>query len=90
MAHRNLRLIDMGDGTWAVCCMACRRALFRGPTPVADRVFASHRCEPVLPLSRPRRGAPVGLVRSSPQALDGRRQTEPPWTTATAANHHSS
>jgi hypothetical protein len=56
MAHRNLWLIDMGDGTWAVCCMACRRALFRGPRPIADRVFASHRCEPVLPLSRPRRG----------------------------------
>jgi hypothetical protein len=56
MAHRNLWLIDMGDGTWAVCCMACRRALFRGPRPVADRIFASHRCEPVIPLSRSRRG----------------------------------
>ena len=56
MVYRNLWLIDMGDGTWAVCCLACRRALFRGPRPVADRVLASHRCEPVLPLSRPRRG----------------------------------
>ena len=28
MAHRNLWLIDMGDGTWAVCCLACRRALY--------------------------------------------------------------
>ena len=26
-----------------------------GAKPVADRVFASHRCEPVIPLSRPRR-----------------------------------
>jgi hypothetical protein len=33
MAHRNLWLIDMGDGTWAVCCLACRRALYRGPKP---------------------------------------------------------
>ena len=57
MAHRNLWQIDMGDGTWAVCCMACRRALYRGPKRTADRVFASHRCEPVLPLSRRRRPA---------------------------------
>jgi hypothetical protein len=55
MANRNLWLIDMGDGTWAVCCMACRRALYRGPKPVAARVLASHRCEPVISLSRPRR-----------------------------------
>jgi hypothetical protein len=55
MAHRNLWLIDMCDGTWAVCCMACRIALYRGPKPVADWVLASHRCEPVLPLRRPRR-----------------------------------
>ena len=65
MAHRNLWLIDMGDGTWAVCCMACRRALYRGPKPVADRVFASHRCEPVIPLSRPAGGAD----RPSPQPI---------------------
>jgi hypothetical protein len=56
MPNRNLWLIDMGDGTWAVCCMACRIAVYRGPKPVADRVLASHRCEPVIPLRRPRRG----------------------------------
>jgi DNA-directed RNA polymerase subunit RPC12/RpoP len=55
MARRSLWQIDMGDGTWAVCCMACRLALFRGPKPTADRVFAGHRCEPVVPLARPRR-----------------------------------
>ena len=33
MAHRNLWQIDMGDGTWAVCCMACRLALYRGAMP---------------------------------------------------------
>jgi hypothetical protein len=55
MAHRNLWQIDMGDGTWAVCCMACRLALYRGNKPVADRVAASHRCEPVIPLRRPHR-----------------------------------
>jgi hypothetical protein len=55
MPYRPLWLIDMGDGTWAVCCMACRLALCRGPKPVADRVFAAHRCEPVLPLGRRRR-----------------------------------
>jgi hypothetical protein len=82
MAHRNLWLIDMGDGTWAVCCMACRHALYRGPKPVADRVFASHRCEPVIPPQPTPPGAPIGLVPSPsrapqwaapdrPQQLDG-------------------
>jgi hypothetical protein len=55
MANRNLWQIDMGDGTWAVCCMACRLALYRGNKRTADRAVASHRCEPVIPLSRPRR-----------------------------------
>jgi hypothetical protein len=55
MARRSLWQIDMGDGTWAVCCMACRLALFRGPKRTADRVFAGHRCEPIVPLTRPRR-----------------------------------
>jgi hypothetical protein len=57
MARGSTWQIDMGDGTWAVCCMACRMALYRGNKRTADRVFASHRCEPVLPLSRPRRPA---------------------------------
>jgi hypothetical protein len=52
MARRTTWLIDMGDGTWAVCCMACRRALFRGPKPGADRAAHNHSCEPVIPLSR--------------------------------------
>ena len=52
MPNRNLWLIDMGDGTWAVCCMACRLALYRGPKRTANQVFAGHRCEPVLPLGR--------------------------------------
>jgi hypothetical protein len=52
MANRNLWLIDMGDGTWAVCCMACRLALYRGPKRTANQVFNHHRCEPVLPLGR--------------------------------------
>jgi hypothetical protein len=57
MPYRNLWLIDMGDGTWAVCCTACRRALYCGPKWTADRVFAGHRCEPVVPLGRRRRSA---------------------------------
>ena len=57
MPHRNLWLIDMGDGTWAVCCTACRLALYRGPKPIADRTLARHRCEPVIPLGRRRRPA---------------------------------
>jgi hypothetical protein len=51
--------IDMGDGTWAVCCMACRLALYRGDKRTADRVFAGHRCEPVVPLGHRRRRRPA-------------------------------
>jgi hypothetical protein len=57
MPRRITWLIDMGDGTWAVCCMACRLPLYRGDKRIADRVFAGHRCEPVLPLGRRRRPA---------------------------------
>jgi hypothetical protein len=59
MARRSTWQIDMGDGTWAVCCMACRLALYRGDKRTADRVFASHRCEPVVPLGRRRRRHPA-------------------------------
>ena len=55
MARGSTWQIDMGDGTWAVCCMACRLALYRGDKRTADRVFAGHRCEPVVPLGRRRR-----------------------------------
>ena len=63
MANRNLWQIDMGDGTWAVCCMACRRALFRGPRPVARSgvrqppLRTRHPPQPTPP------EAPIGLVR---------------------------
>jgi hypothetical protein len=57
MAHRPIWLIDMGDGTWAVCCMACRIALYRGSKAGANRAAASHYCEPVVPLGRRRRPA---------------------------------
>ena len=59
MARGSTWQIDMGDGTWAVCCMACRLALYRGDKRTADRVFASHRCEPVVPLGRRRRRRPA-------------------------------
>jgi hypothetical protein len=55
MPYRRLWQIDLGDGTWAVCCTACRLALYRGPKAGADRAFRGHRCEPVLPLGRRRR-----------------------------------
>jgi hypothetical protein len=59
MARGSTLQIDMGDGTWAVCCMACRLALYRGDKRTADRVFAGHRCEPALPLGRRRRRRPA-------------------------------
>jgi hypothetical protein len=72
MAYRNLWLIDMGDGTWAVSCMTCRLALYRGPKQIADRVFASHRCEPVIPLGRRRRSAQPQAVPGTGWAAPGR------------------
>jgi hypothetical protein len=57
MARRTTWLIDMGDGTWAVCCLACRIGLYRGPKAGADRAARGHSCEPVLPLGRRRRPA---------------------------------
>jgi hypothetical protein len=59
MARGSTWQIDMGDGTWAVCCIACRMALYRGDKRTADRVFAAHRCEPVVPLGRRRRRRPA-------------------------------
>ena len=79
MARRTTWLIDMGDGTWAVCCMACRIALYRGPKAGADRAARGHSCEPVLPLGR----APAGLNTrpcSGPGAA-ARPRTHP-WTDA--------
>ena len=57
MAHRNLWLIDLGDGTWAVCCMAYRRALYRGAKPVADRVSPATAANPSSPSADPAGGA---------------------------------
>jgi DNA-directed RNA polymerase subunit RPC12/RpoP len=57
MAYRSLWQINMGDGTWAVCCMACRIALYRGPKAGADRAAHNHYCEPVIPLGRRHRPA---------------------------------
>jgi hypothetical protein len=56
MARRLIWQIDMGDGTHAVVCMACRLPLYRGPKlAAAERIFANHLCEPVVPLGRRRR-----------------------------------
>jgi hypothetical protein len=42
--------IDMGDGTWAVCCMACRLPLYRGPKLAAATASSPTTC--VNPSSR--------------------------------------
>ena len=55
--RRPIWLVDLGDGTWAVSCMACRLALYRGSKAGADRAANSHYCEPVVPLGRRRRSA---------------------------------
>jgi hypothetical protein len=48
--------VDMGDGTWAVCCLACQQPLFRGSKAEADQVFDSHTCEPIDPVTAPTSG----------------------------------
>jgi hypothetical protein len=59
MLDATLWQIDLGDGTHAVVCMACRLPLYRGPKPIADRVFDTHVCEPVVPLTtHPTTGRP--------------------------------
>jgi hypothetical protein len=57
MARRPIWLIDMGDGTWAVSCTACRIALYRGGKVGAERAARAHFCVPVVPLGRRRRPA---------------------------------
>jgi len=52
MPRRNIWQIDMGDGTWSVTCMGCRRPLYRGPQRRAARIAACHCC----PGPRRRRG----------------------------------
>jgi hypothetical protein len=54
VTRRTTWLIDMGDGTWSVCCMACRIALYRGSKAGANRATRGHFCEPVVPLGRRR------------------------------------
>jgi hypothetical protein len=56
VSRRTTWLVDMGDGTWSVCCMACRIGLYRGSKAGADRAARSHYCEPVIPLGRRRGG----------------------------------
>jgi hypothetical protein len=57
VARRPIWLIDMGDGTWSVCCLVCRLPLYRGPKAGANRAAATHSCEPVVPLGRRRQSA---------------------------------
>ncbi len=56
MLDATLWQVDMGDGTWAVSCLACQQPLYRGAKAEADRVFDSHTCEPIVPLSTPTTG----------------------------------
>jgi hypothetical protein len=37
--------VNMGDGTWSVCCMTCRLPLYRGDKTTADQIFDGHICQ---------------------------------------------
>jgi hypothetical protein len=60
MPRRHIWLIDMGDGTWGACCMACRVPLGRGAKRAAEVAASGHRCEPVVPLGRRARRTRAG------------------------------
>jgi hypothetical protein len=79
VARRTTWLIDMGDGTWAVSCMACRIALYRGPRPAPSAPPAATPANPSCPSaavadrpsSRPGaaarpRTSPLGRTRRPP------------------------
>jgi hypothetical protein len=66
VTRRTTWLIDMGDGTWAVSCMACRIALFRGSKGGAERAARGHYCDPSC-LSA------AGVGRPSPRPILGPR-----------------
>jgi hypothetical protein len=77
VARRTTWLIDMGDGTWAVCCMACRIALFRGPKSGADRAATATTANPSSPSAAagrpdPRPTHPGVAARTRTSPVDGR------------------
>jgi len=51
MLDATLWQVDLGDGTWAVCCLTRQASLYRGAKPGAVRVSETHACEPVVPLT---------------------------------------
>jgi len=75
VARRTTWLIDMGDGTWAVSCMACRIALYRGPKAGAE--LARHRSADRALRAAHRRRCPACGTRSA---------RRPPGTTSLAAD----
>jgi hypothetical protein len=80
MRYATLWQVDMGDGTWAVCCLACRLALYRGPKPQADRVF---RTPPLRARHPPRPASPPALTRAAPHSGPvGGASPDPPRTDA--------
>jgi hypothetical protein len=85
VARRTTWLIDMGDGTWAVSCMACRIALYRGPKAGAERAARNHSAAGA---GRPERGptrGPGAAARSRTHPVDGRAAHRQP----TSVKEHS-
>ena len=80
MARRTTWLIDMGDGTWAVSCMACRIALYRGPKAGADRAARGPLLRTPSPgrRRRPAAGPPRAVGGATPDPGRTRRPRQPP------------
>ena len=86
MTRRPIWLIDLGDGTWAVSCMACRIALYRGSKAGADRAAHRTTANPSSPSAGAGRPDHVahpgpGVAARSRTPVDGRaahRQPIPP------------
>ena len=78
MTRRTTWLIDMGDGTWAVCCMACRIALYRGPRPAPSAPPTATTANPSSPSAGA--GRPDHVAHPGPRC--GGAIPDPPWTDA--------
>jgi hypothetical protein len=69
MLAATLWQVDMGDGTWAVCCLVCQTPLYRGPKPIADLIFDTQCASRSSPSPPPdHREAPMKLRPTGTEA----------------------
>jgi hypothetical protein len=80
MTHRNLWLIDMGDGTWAVCCLAChlaRTAAPNAPPTGCSPATAANPSSPSAAAGGRARRQPEPAASPDPSATGARSHRQP-------------